>query len=104
LKIINVCNFPLRPIKLITNLPYLSVTPNPIINELVVELYLVDNDEVTLNITDLQGKTMILEESRNFDKGKYILKYDTSQLANGVYNLIVLSKQMKENIIFIKTK
>ncbi|MEJ5245612.1 MAG: hypothetical protein WHV28_07885 [Bacteroidota bacterium] len=104
LKIINVCNFPLRPIKLITNLPYLSVTPNPIIDELVVELYLVDNDEVTLYITDMQGKTMILDESRKFDKGKYILKYNTSHLTNGVYNLILLSKQMKENIIFIKTK
>ncbi len=104
LKIINVCNFPLRPIKLITNLPYLSVTPNPIIDELVVELYLVDNDEVMLYITDMQGKTMILDKSRHFDKGKHILKYNTSELANGVYNLILLSKQMKENIIFIKTK
>lgn len=103
-KIINVCNFPLRPIKLITNLPYLSITPNPILDDIIVELYLVENDEISLYLADMQGKIINLEQGKALTKGKHTLKYSTQDFSSGVYNLICISKQIRENIIFIKTK
>jgi hypothetical protein len=103
-KIINVCNFPLRPIKLITNLPYLTITPNPILDDIIVELYLVEDDEISLYLADMQGKVINLEQGKALTKGKHILKYNTQNFSTGVYNLICVSKQIKKNIIFIKTK
>ncbi len=104
LKITNVCNFPLRPIKLIANLPYLIVAPNPIVDKIGVELYLVEDDEISLYLTDAMGKVIQIASAEKLTKGRHYLTYDASEFASGVYSISCFSKHLNGKNIFIITK
>lgn len=104
IKFTGICNFPLRPIKLIANLPFVNIAPNPIISKIGIEVFLIADDEVSFALVDAMGKKTEIENLRRLNRGKHYLEYSSEGLSSGVYNLIMLSKQLNENIIFIITK
>ncbi len=104
IKLLHVCNFPLRPIKIIANLPFVDIAPNPISTKIGVEIFLTEDDEVSLSVVDAMGRQTELEQNKTLTRGRHLLEYSSDRFASGIYNLIMHSKQLKKNKIFIITK
>jgi len=104
LNILGVCNFPLRPIKIIANLPFVNVAPNPIINRISVEINMTNDEDVSLSLIDALGRHIDLDSNLSLGVGRHKLNYSTDGLNSGVYNLIVWTKDWKDNFIFVITK
>ncbi len=80
-----------------------SVYPNPA-NEFVnLSFYLPDNDELTLSITDVVGKSTIMRYTGTYNKGENIVKIETAHLTSGSYFVTVTGNKVRGNIKLILT-
>ncbi len=105
IKIIDVCTFPLRPIKLITNLQYAFVTPMPVNNKLNIELNLIQDDNAEIWLSDVSGKKYSLTQNLFLKKGKHSLIFDIgNEFTSGTYFLTISSMNMKYSNKIIITK
>ncbi len=65
-----------------------NIFPNPAANSTNIEFDLPTESLVNISIFDLTGKKVETIENDNMrDKGKHTIKFDTQQLANGVYSV-----------------
>jgi hypothetical protein len=61
--------------------------PNPADNNVIVTVNIADNSLVNFQITDITGKIVMSQNLGNLGQGNYREAIETSQLANGLYNL-----------------
>lgn len=73
-----------------------AVYPNPANNILNVKLSSQHNNNITLLIVDLTGKSL-LGKTANIGSGESILQFDISQLSAGTYFLKIISSDSREN-------
>lgn len=105
IKIIDVCTFPLRPIKLITNLQYAFVTPMPVNNKLNIEIKLEQDEQTDIWLSDVSGKKYLLSQNLFLKKGKHSLIFDIgNEFTSGTYFLTISSMNMKYSNKIIITK
>ena len=64
-----------------------AIYPNPVTDNLIVDLSTVANEDVTIEIYDLSGKLLVKE---NNQKGS-LISIDISDLSNGFYQIKLLS-------------
>lgn len=103
-KIKNICIFNLRSVKLITNLPKLKVTPNPIRENLNVEIYMPEDGYVDLSAIDGLGKNISLKSNLYLKKGSHSLIFEISEMTSGKYMLVLSTPNLIRKTMFIITK
>lgn len=83
--------------------PNIAISPNPAGNQFQVYLNLVNDDFVTLDILDLQGK-LIINKQANFLAGHYNWDINTDLLENGNYIVRLISSEqiVSKKITIIK--
>ncbi|MGN6477467.1 MAG: T9SS type A sorting domain-containing protein, partial [Flavipsychrobacter sp.] len=67
----------------------MKLYPNPTGNEAIVEITLIKAEQVTVMLTDLQGKTVAPAIQNNFGAGDQKIVLNTSSLPNGTYYVSV---------------
>lgn len=76
-----------------------SVSPNPISETSIIDIYTPIEIEVELQVVDILGEIRFSDEMLKLQMGSNKLNFDATYLANGVYSLII----RKEKIITTKT-
>lgn len=78
--------------------------PNPAKENTVVSYSLINNAEVTLKITDLNGKVIMTYNQGNQVKGTHVINVDTRQMAQGVYQytLTAGTKSATKSMVVVK--
>jgi hypothetical protein len=64
-----------------------AIYPNPVTDNLIVDLSTVANEDVTIEIYDLSGKLLVKENNQNGS----LISIDISNLSNGFYQIKLLS-------------
>jgi fibronectin type 3 domain-containing protein len=77
----------------------LILYPNPSSNEVTISYSLSSLQDVTFGIYDIQGKLVRRVEKPSKSAGKYVLKIDISDIANGIY---IIQMQTGDDNIFKK--
>jgi hypothetical protein len=84
---------------------YLQVTPSPAGNEINIEYRLDEDGSFSLLLIDAFAKrTNIIAQNKNAIKGKYTLRFDTSNLPSGAYFMIlhINEKTSSKKILIIR--
>jgi parallel beta-helix repeat protein len=82
--------------------PIINIYPNPADNHITVEYAMLDkDDEITVNIIDMQGKTLKTVKSNNQID---VLRIDISNLAKGNYNVQFQSAKQEYHTVKIIKK
>ena len=73
----------------------LIVFPNPFLDKLNISLYLTKLDKITIEITDLLGKTIIKIDEKEYQSGKVIIDLNLSNIdfQNGIYLFKIKNSQ-----------
>jgi hypothetical protein len=82
----------------------MQVLPNPIKNELNIDLDLPSKSTVDINLYDLLGKKITLSEKLVLLKGKHLLIYNFVDVPNGIYHLELSSQEYMKRIVVIINK
>jgi hypothetical protein len=64
-----------------------AIYPNPVTDNLIVDLSTVANEDITIEIYDLSGKLLVKENNQNGS----LISIDISNLSNGFYQIKLLS-------------
>ncbi len=99
-----VCSFNLRAVKLITNLVLLNVSPNPVRDNLNLDLFLPENETLELYVININGESKQLTSNLNLKKGSHSLIFDISYLPSGFYLLSLQGTKFIMKRKFIITK
>jgi hypothetical protein len=81
-----------------------SIKPNPSDNEIEVQLELVETTGYEIIIVNSNGQTVKEISRTNTNKGIISENIDISELASGVYNLILQTESEKQSKIFVIMK
>ena len=63
----------------------ITLYPNPVDNQVTVTCSIVNTEHVSIVVTDLNGKEVLLPVNRTMDAGKHEIMINTTSLRNGVY-------------------
>ena len=75
--------------------------PNPVGDELNIELNTEKSDNITLEIYNYSGQ-IVYSENNNLNSGSNSLKLDASQLSSGVYFVRIIGNSNYETLRFVK--
>lgn len=78
----------------------MKLFPNPVMQELTVQFELLETTNVTLLITDVNGRTLA-ERQMNLEQGRQEAKLEVSGLAEGIYLLHLQSKKQTSTKKFV---
>ncbi len=81
----------------------LSASPNPFINNFVVELALRENADVKIDLSDVQGKLIKNIGQRNLLAGTHEIRIEGHDLATGVYFARIQIGNQSKTIRLVKT-
>jgi hypothetical protein len=101
--ITDVCSYNLRLVEMFEQFTA-SVSPNPAIDEIALEIFLYEKSEITVKLFDKNGKISHICRKLDLKKGLHSLIFEISSLANGVYVLNVNANNANKNIMFIISK
>jgi PKD repeat protein len=87
----------------IENISSISLYPNPVSNEATLEFVLGDNQEVSVVIMDLTGKT-VFSMNDKFSAGQNAVKIDARDMRNGVYLTRIVTKNASTSVKTIVLK
>ncbi|MEZ5015850.1 MAG: T9SS type A sorting domain-containing protein [Flavipsychrobacter sp.] len=76
--------------------------PNPASNQLTVKYYFKKSDKVSIDLVDIQGRTVrVFENNKKVNVGYTATTYNTADIPNGVYTLRMLTseQQMTHKVI-----
>ncbi|MEI6090175.1 MAG: choice-of-anchor D domain-containing protein [bacterium] len=99
-----ICSKDLRLIKINSNLLSMQVLPNPIKNELNIDLNIPRQSTVDINLYDIRGKKITLSEKLVLQIGKHLLIYNFVDVPNGIYRLELSSQEYMKRIVVIINK
>lgn len=99
-----ICSFNLRPVEILSNLPFVDVSPNPIYNFLNVKFAIPGDDEVEIFATNVLGESFKLFDRKSYKSGTFSLKLENISLSNGFYVLNLKTKNfnMQTNFVIYK--
>ena len=82
----------------------MQVLPNPIKNELNIDLNIPRQSTVDINLYDIRGKKITLSEKLVLQIGKHLLIYNFVDVPNGIYRLELSSQEYMKRIVVIINK
>ncbi|MFZ1679048.1 MAG: CHRD domain-containing protein, partial [Saprospiraceae bacterium] len=77
------------------------LSPNPVSDELNIQLELNKSAQLSMNVFDLSGK-MISNQSYNLSEGKNLVKMDTDNLSAGFYMHMITDGNKSQAYKFVK--
>ena len=80
-----------------------TIFPNPANEYVNLTFTLPEDDELTLSITDVIGKSTKLKYTGTYNKGENIVKIETAHLTSGTYFVTVTGTKVRGNIKLILT-
>lgn len=80
---------------------WVTVSPNPFNQTINLNLYLANNDKVSMRLTDVSGKVISVWE-QNFAKGSQAVSINVPQLPAGMYFLRIIASDKKSILKLIK--
>ena len=89
-------------VKEITDLNSLNVYPNPVSDNLTIELNADRTTQVNLTIVDMMGRIIVNEGTKTFPQGHNNMKLNVSDLVQGTYFLHLLQEDAVKVIKFDK--
>lgn len=104
IKINGVCNFNLRPVKIISNFITMKISPNPAAEFMKAKIFLPEKDRINLEISDVYGKKYLIKNNMLLDKGTHLLNLNLNGLSDGVYSLNLTTRNsiIKNMFVIIK--
>jgi alkaline phosphatase D len=87
------------------NLVSLSVYPNPMVSEFVVQYYVDAPTELTVDLIDFNGKLIFSSKINNVNQGLNYAHFDGSKLSKGMYVLVIKGKgknQLSKKLVKIE--
>jgi hypothetical protein len=81
-----------------------SVYPNPALTASSVDIDLVQNDNVTIEVMSVTGQIVFTQTLTNASAGKHVVKMNTENWANGVYNIHVSTTEGSVNRKLVVSK
>lgn len=84
------------------NFALLGSYPNPFFENLLIQLYNRNTDNVFVQLTDINGKIVFQQNYTELQKGLVELQINTDKLSKGIYNLTVLSNTEIKNRKLVK--
>ena len=82
----------------------ISLNPNPVSNQANVDLQLAASGNLSIIIYNILGQPVKTIESNYFEAGAHNLLLNTSDLTNGVYNLVVTLNGISKTTRFVVNK
>jgi len=67
-----------------------QVYPNPITDNYKVKFDVPERQNIMINITDMEGKTVVELYNNIAEKGENIFSFSKQSLANGIYSLNIV--------------
>ncbi len=80
----------------------ISVSPNPAVNQIYVNLNFKDRDNVNLVITDILGKVCYTSDMGTVVAGEHRLPVDISKLSSGTYFMTLVGNNGTATTKFVK--
>jgi hypothetical protein len=75
-----------------TTLPTINISPNPIKNDFYLECELMTEQEISIILTDINGRTIkIIANQENMFPGKFKKIINIEGIKNGIYFLVLYS-------------
>lgn len=97
-----ICNFDLRNVKLIANLPFVNIAPSPIHEKIKFTFELSEESEIKITIMDQIGKELTLINDLRLSPGVHEIEYPLDQLSSGVYFAnVTIGKKIFNKLIII---
>ena len=75
--------------EIIDNLVVLGAYPNPIIDEITVQFYLFDAEDIKIKLYDIAGKLVFNDIATNLSPGVNYMKLNLQSIKAGHYNLVL---------------
>jgi len=75
----------------------LNTYPNPFAGSVNISYILPESGNVTIKLYDVTGRELKLVYSGNQTTGKYSMLYDAVGLSNGIYQLVIQTKNYKQS-------
>lgn len=99
-----ICSFNLRPVEILSNLPFVNISPNPISNFINLKFAIPGDDEVEIYVTNELGETFSLLGKEKYKSGTFSLKLENISLQNGFYILTLKTNffNMQTNFVIYK--
>ena len=104
LEIEGVCIQSFRTIKLIENYVDMTISPFPASDYLILNIFLGQDDNISVKIFDKVGKNCYNYKNLNLKKGNHSLKFEFDDLTEGLYLLQVQTSGDLKRKIFIISK
>lgn len=99
-----ICIRILRPVKQITNIPEVTIIPNPVNDELKIQIDSKEDDNYNFVIYNQIGEIIPLKSNLYLKKGSHSVIFEVSTLSGGFYVLRYSTGYLKKNIMFIIIK
>jgi len=103
-EIIDVCAYELRGVAIDTNLHNFQIIPNPVSENMTINVYNPDDGVINLKIIDILGKESTIFEDLFLKKGYHSLIYSLKELPNGLYFLSLEILGIIDNKLLIINK
>jgi alkaline phosphatase D len=84
------------------NVLVFSVYPNPFMEQVVVQFHLIEQDDITLEILDINGKKVYSSFLGKVPKGLQYAHFDGSQLAKGQYVILLKGNKKAAGKMLLK--
>lgn len=85
----------------LTSIGQLSVYPNPVNTELLVNFSVTESTQLSIEVYDLLGRAVTTVEQNNFGTGNHKVSVDVSGLTNGIYFISLTDGEKQTNKKFI---
>ena len=80
-----------------------NIYPNPVGDYLYIDLLIDNEDEIKITLTDMLGKSFVLDEKKLVNKGNHLLNYDLTFTNAGNYIISVEGKYFNKKTLIIKS-
>lgn len=84
------------------NVLLFSVYPNPFIEQVVVQFHLMEQDDITLEVMDINGKKIYSSYLGKVEKGLQYAHFDGSKLAKGQYVILLKGNKKAAGKMLLK--
>jgi len=99
-----VCVFSMRNIKLIADRPKFEIMPNPVNENLTLNAFLPEDNNISVKIFDKVGKKCYNYENLFLKKGNHSLIFEICNLTDGTYVMNIQTSDEIKSLIFIISK
>ena len=86
----------------VNNLVVFGAYPNPIIEDVTLQFYLYEKEDIRIKLYDISGKLLFEDVAKNLTVGVNYMKLNLSSINSGTYNIVLETKSNRVSKTLIK--